>query len=553
MINFLKGGHLLNLFLVMIAVVILLSIVLSKISNRIGIPALLLYIILGIIFTHPSLLNIQFQDFQLVENIAIIALIFIMFYGGFNTRWQEAKNVAKPSIVLASLGVVLTALVTGLGVYWLLGLSWQESFLIGSVLSSTDAASVFSIIRSKKLSLRHHTASLLELESGSNDPASYLMTIVALQIMQSNIDGPKIVLDIIIQIGLACLLGWLIQVVALYIYQRVQWIAGSGSDTLFIFGLAVLTYALTSYLNGNGYLAVYIFGILLGNSPISNKTNLVFFFDGFTKLMQMMLFFSLGFLSNPDLIRANFLTGFIVFLIMTILARPLVVTGIMKLFKAPTQQIQLVAFAGLRGAASIAFAIMAHNQLTSLTLDIFHIVFVVVLFSILIQGALLAWLAIKLDMTDPLGDPLKSFTDYAEERPIEFVTFEIKDSENIWANKKIKDLNIQNDLLLVLIQREQDYLIPGGNTLIQVGDRIVCIAKSFDNANDFQLKEFTVTEDSEYLNVKVSELETANRLFVLIKRQDQYIIPDGQYSLILDDEVIYIENFTEKTLNIIEE
>lgn len=531
-----------NQWLLITAVIILISIILGKISYRIGIPSLLLYILLGISFTHPKLLNIAFQDFILVEKLATIALLFIMFYGGFNTRWQEAQKVAKPSISLASLGVVITALITCLVLKAFSQLTWAQTFLVGAVLSSTDAASVFSIIRSKKLSLRYRTSAMLELESGSNDPASYLLTVLAVQILKAEVQGLYILVDIFIQISLALVLGYLIYKATIYLYQRVQWRANSGSDTLFIFATAVLTYALTSQLSGNGYLAVYIFGILLGNSDINNKVNLVYFFDGFTRLMQVMVFFLLGLLSTPEAIVANFWKGCLVFLIISLIARPLAVLVIMKFFPSPKQQIHLVSFAGLRGAASIVFAIMAHNQLGANDFDIFHIVFVVVLFSILVQGSLLAPFAKKLDMTDPLGDPLKSFTDYAEEQPIEFISFDIDHDSNVWANKQVKNIDLQEDLLLTLIQRGDDYLVPHGNTLLQVGDKAICIAKTFDQAADFQLKEFRVDEDSAYLNQRVMDLENDCRLFVLIKRGNDYIIPGGGDQLQLNDNVVYLED-----------
>lgn len=531
-----------NLWLLVTALIILISIVLGKLSNQIGIPSLLLYILLGISFTHPKLLNIDFQDFILVEKLATVALLFIMFYGGFNTRWHEAQKVAKPSITLASLGVVLTALITCLVLKIFSPVSWAEAFLVGAVLSSTDAASVFSIIRSKKLSLRYRTSAMLELESGSNDPASYLLTILALQILQGQARGLDILIDMFRQIILALILGYLMYKIAIYLYQTVKWQANSGSDTLFIFAMVVLTYALTSQLLGNGYLAVYLFGILLGNSTIENKVNLVYFFDGFTRLMQVMVFFLLGLLSTPSAILDHFWQGFLVFLVISIFARPLAVLAIMKFFPSPNQQIKLVSFSGLRGAASIVFAIMAHNQMGTNNFDIFHIVFVVVLFSILLQGSLLAPLAKYWNMTDPLGDPLKTFTDYAEEQPIEFVSFDINHENNFWANKRVKDIDIQEDLLLTLIQRGEKYLVPDGNTLLQVDDKAICIAKSFDQAANFQLKEFTVDKDSTYLNQKVMDLENDHRLFVLIKRGQDYIIPGGSDSLQLNDRVIYLED-----------
>ncbi|WP_164470917.1 potassium/proton antiporter [Vaginisenegalia massiliensis] len=529
-----------NTIIFLSSLIILICIALSKFSQKIGLPALLLFILLGMGFTHPHLLNISFSNFSLVDHAASAALLFIMFYGGFNTRWQEARKVAIESILLASIGVVLTAFLTAFLIYYLLGWPFKYSFLIGSVLSSTDAASVFAIIRSKKLALKYNTSSLLELESGSNDPASFLLTSIAVQNLSHPIGTTQLFGQIILQIGLALLIGYGLFKMTHWFLNRVQ--LPQTMVTVLIFALAMMTYSLTNLSQGNGYLAVYLFGILLGNSSIHDKANLVHFFDGLTTVMQMGLFFALGLLSDAKLLNQVFVEGLLVFVILTILVRPLVVSLILIPFKAPLAKIALISSAGLRGAASIAFAIMAHTRMTQHSVDIFHLVFVVVLLSILFQGSLLAWNAQKLSMTDDLANPLKSFSDYAEERPIEFIGFLVNDNLHPWAGQKIADLNIQPDLLIVLVIREDHPMVPDGQTQLEIGDKAVCIAKTFTHSYDFTLNEVTIEADSPYLTSPLSRFNQTNKLLVLIKRGNKHIIPDGTTQLQIDDEVIYLNS-----------
>lgn len=526
----------LNLIITLAGAVILMCIVLNRISSRIGIPTLLFFISLGIFFTHPSFLAIPFSDFAVSEKICTVALIFIMFYGGFGTRWEEAKQVAAESIILASLGVILTAFTVAAFCHFILGMSFPISFLLGSVISSTDAASVFSIIRSKKLSLRFNTSSLLELESGSNDPFSYMLTITALTIMTTGTSATETALGFIIQIGVAVISGLTVAMLAILLTSKFDF--PKGWDTVFVFAVALLSYSVPSLLGGNGYLSAYIVGIILGNSAIANKKELVHFFDGVTELVQMLLFFLLGLLSDPYKVVANLPTAFAVFLFLTFIGRPLVVEVILRFFKTTWKQRVVVASAGLRGAASIVFAIMATNHEAETGRDIFSITFGIVLLSILLQGTLLPVIAKKLDMTDPTEDPLKSFTDYSEEKPIEFISFFI-DENHPWGGRKIKDIYISSDLLLVLILRQGMRIIPDGESEIQAGDRLVCIAKTFTQATGIELNETVIDENSHLVGKPLSEMEEES-LVLLIKRNEEYIIPTGSDVFEKNDEVVYI-------------
>ena len=279
-----------NEMLILTAVVIVICIILNKISNRLGIPMLLGFIVLGMVFGSDGILKIQFDNFAFADHICSTALIFIMFYGGFGTNWNEAKPIAVKAVGLSTLGVVLTAGFVGLFCHYVLKISFLESMLIGSLLASTDAASVFSILRSKRLNLKYNTASILEIESGSNDPAAYMLTVIVMTLIKGQASGGQIAYMLFSQIVYGIGIGVVIALVASQILKRFKFTT-SGFDTIFVVAVAVFSYALPTYVGGNGYLSAYIVGIILGNSKIRNKKTLVPFFDGINGLMQMLIFF----------------------------------------------------------------------------------------------------------------------------------------------------------------------------------------------------------------------------------------------------------------------
>ncbi|MDY4840488.1 MAG: cation:proton antiporter, partial [Lachnospiraceae bacterium] len=268
-------------FVLLAAAVILLCLVLNRLSDKLGVPMLLAFILLGMLFGTDGILKIPFDNYEVAEQVCSISLIFIMFYGGFGTNWKQAKQVVGKAVLLSTVGVVLTAVVTGVFCYFILHFAFWESMLIGAVVSSTDAASVFSILRSKHLSLKYNTASLLEIESGSNDPCSYMLTVIILTIMSGKASGGALLLMIFAQVIFGMLVGVVTAGLTYFVLKKVK-TTNDGFDTIFVFGMALLAYAFASMIGGNGYLSVYIAGIILGNKPLHNKKSMVHFFDGIT-------------------------------------------------------------------------------------------------------------------------------------------------------------------------------------------------------------------------------------------------------------------------------
>ena len=311
-----------------------------------------------------------------------------------------------------------------------------------------------------------------------------------------------------------------------------------GFNAAFVVAVALLSYALPSVLGGNGYLSAYLVGLLLGNSDIPDKKVLVHFFDGVTGLMQMLIFFLLGLLSFPSRLPAVAPVGLLVALFLTFVARPLAVAVLLTPFGAKVNQQLLISWSGLRGAASIVFAIMAIVSGVQTQNDIFHIVFFVVLFSILLQGTLLPFVSYKLNMVDIHGNVFRTFTDYSEEDDVDFIRLTIKDGHP-WAGQQIKNLVLPPDCLLVMIIRSGETLVPRGDTEICAGDVIVLSALSYRDERNIKLREVIVKEGDQWCDKELGQVRMPKgTLVVLIRRDGESIIPNGRTKVLQGDVVV---------------
>lgn len=518
--------------------IVLLGCTLFKgMSNRVGIPALLAFIFVGMLFGSDGLLKIPFDNYAFAEQLSTMALVFIMFYGGFGTNWKVAKPVAAVSIVLSSLGTILTALMVGMFCHWVLGMPLLEGLLCGALLSSTDAASVFSILRSRNLALKENTASLLEVESGSNDPFAYMLTVVLLTAMQGGISvgGVGVVLVQQLALGLACGFG-----IGFIVRKLINHYSTDSVETatIFVVAVALFAYGIPQAIGGNGFLSVYIVGILLGNSAIEMRPNLVTFFDGVTGIMQVMLFFLLGLLSFPSRMVDVWVSSLLIALFLTLVARPLAVHLLMLPFGGSEARRHLVSFSGLRGAASVVFAIMAVLAPVTMENDLFHIVFGVVLFSIAIQGSLLPFVAKRLKMIDEGGNVLKTFTDYVDETPINFIRFKVEKG-HVWCGKRVMDITLPPGSLLVHMIRHGYRMVPKGNTVLEDGDVLILCAIEEGATPDIHLVEKVIEEEDLAPNMTLADYPCrVNSLIILIQRGQDYIIPAGNTVLRVGDRLL---------------
>lgn len=521
--------------ILLVAVVICLCILAEKFSGKFGMPALLLFMGIGMIFGSDGILKIPFDDYGMAERLCTIALSFIMFYGGFNTKWKAAKIVAGKAVLLSTAGVVITAMITACLCTMFLGYSWKESFLVGAVLSSTDAASVFAILRRKKLNLRDGTASLLEMESGSNDPVSYMMTILGIGMLGAGESGsPMIIIGL--QLVLGILIGLIFAAAVILILTRTG-LVSDGLDTIFMIGMVMGCFGLSQLLGGNAFLSVYLMGIIVGNSRIRNKNILVSFFDGVTGLAQFFIFFLLGLLAFPHKFPDIILPALAITVFLTLIARPAAVFVLLRPFKCSVRQCMLVSWAGLRGAASIVFSISVIASRVELSYDLFHIVFMVSLFSVAIQGTLLPQAARKLDMIDENADVSKTFNDYQEESAITLMRMYIPKGHN-WENRMIKDVNMPTGSLALMIKRGKETLIPRGDTAILAEDNLILSVPSYEPGEQENLQEIPIEKGHSWCGKRIEELNLPDHVLIaLVMRGEENLIPDGQ-TVILEGDIV---------------
>ena len=542
-----------------VAIIIIICMFFDKISNKIGVPVLLAFLILGM---GTSLVNdlVTEENFYIVEGFSTVALNIIIFYGGFGTRWKGSANkVFVESALLASIGVIMTAGLTGLFCHYALHWKWTESFLLGSVLASTDAASVFSTLRSRKLGLKNNTAAVLEVESGSNDPCSYMLTVIMISIITGSNGGgltaSSIIWLIFSQIVFGVLGGFILAFLARVALDKIKRFS-AGFDSLFFLATALLAYGIPTLIGGNGYLSTYIVGIILGNTEFSGRKTQVHFFDGITNLMQVFLFFLLGLSADPKVVvddsstlQAIILPAILVWLFILIVARPASVFSILSWFKRKgysLKQNALISFVGLRGASSIVFAIMVKSSVL-LENRILGIVFCIVLISIAFQGSLIPWAAKKLDMIDEDEDVMKSFSDYSEDYDVQFGEFELTENSP-WVGKTIKDIGSPKSMLFAVVIRDDKILTPRGHTEFMEGDKIVVCTKALESNTLGGLEEQRIRHNSPYIGKDLSEVaEKENIKVILLRRDNDTIIPKDNIIVKAGDIIVsYNMNLEEK-------
>ncbi len=525
--------------LIIIAVILFTCVFLNNISERVGVPVLLMFILFGILVgtSAPEAIN----DYgELIGDICSISLVFVMFYGGFGTRWSSVRAVIGESALLASAGVVVTAASVALFCHYALGWQWAESLLMGSVISSTDAASVFSILRTKSLGLKRNTSPILEVESGSNDPCSYMLTAICLSLLGGEFSAGGILLMLLMQIAFGIIFGLVIAKIAQLILKG-RSLNNQGVKMLFIFAVALTSYALPTLFGGNGYLSTYIVGIILGNTEFSERRPLVSFFDGITSLMEILIFFLLGFMSVPERLAEAFIPALIIFFFLTLVARPFAVFSVLLPFrKYPLNQMSLISFVGLRGAASIVFAIMTLNNALNLSNDIFSIVFVIVLLSISLQGSLIPFASRRLKMVELSGGDDSTFSTLQETEEISFGRIRI-DAFSPWADCRISQLNIPQELLIVSIFRDGESIVPNGNTLLRRDDELIIGIRGYENSTNAIIKSRIIRPGSRWVGSTIREFAAEKSyLVIMIKRNGESIIPNGNTVICGNDQLEYI-------------
>lgn len=402
-------------FLLAAAILLLLSVVLSRVSDRLGVPALILFLGIGMLAGSDGPGGIYFDDARLAQGLGVVALVFILFSGGLDTQWPKVRQVLGPSIVLATVGVVITAALMGLFAVLVLGFPPLLGLLLGAIVSSTDAAAVFSVLRSRGVQLRERLRAVLEFESGSNDPMAVLLAIGLIQLILNQASGSALIWLFVKQVGLGLLLGYGLARGMVWVLNRLR-LHYRGLRFVLSFALVLFIYSLTAVLGGSGFLAVYVAGLVVGHRRVWDKEELVSFHDGLAWLMQVAMFLTLGLLVFPSQFPAVALEGFLAALFLMFVARPVSVWLSLLPFRMPPGEVLLVGWVGLRGAVPIVLATFPLLAGVEGASELFNLVFFTVLLSVTLQGPTLGGVARRLKVE---GEPKVGEASLAQPAPSE--------------------------------------------------------------------------------------------------------------------------------------
>lgn len=473
-----------NLFLLIASILLFFSLLIGKTGSRYGVPTLLLFLLIGIIAGHDGL-GLQFSSPRVTQYIGVVALSIILFSGGMETKFSEIKPIVKHGIALATLGVLITAFVTAFFIYWLTNnvlktvtFTFLQSLLLASILSSTDSASVFSILRSHGLSLKENIRPLLELESGSNDPMAFLLTILLIQMLKTpNISGWEVVFVFLKQLILGSLSGYFLGKLAIRFINKIN-LDNDALYSVMLLAVMFFLFGFTSFIGGNGYLAVYAGGLLMGNQRFVHKRSSMKFFNGLSWLFQIIMFLTLGLLVNPSELLPIAGVGILVGLFMIIVSRPMAVFLSLAPFKGLTLKARLfTSWVGLRGAVPIIFATYPWISELPHSKMMFNIVFFITILSLMIQGTTVPGMAYLLKLALPRikTKKLKEFdVEFSDEIKSAMSEITVK-PEMLQKGQRIMDISLPDRTLVVMVKRHQRYFIPRGNTQLEVGDSVLVI------------------------------------------------------------------------------
>ncbi|MDQ0216456.1 cell volume regulation protein A [Oikeobacillus pervagus] len=454
--------------ILLVSLLLITGVLTTKFSSRLGVPSLVLFILVGILAGSEGLGFIYFDNAHIAQFIGMIALIIILFDGGMHTNWAKVKPVIAPSFTLATVGVILTAALVGVAAKYVLDVSWTEAFLFGSIVGSTDAAAVFSVLRGKNIN--SNLEATLEAESGSNDPMAMLLTVVFLELITSNESNYFRMFGFFLwQMGIGLLIGFLLGKIASFAINKVN-LDSSGLYPVFALAFALLTYSFTDYIQASGLLAVYVAGIVIGNSEDLTYSHSIFRFnEGFAWMMQILMFVILGLLVFPShLFTWSIMSkGLILSFVLIMIARPVAVFACTIGMKFDLKEKILLSWAGLKGAVPIVlatFPLIAEVENSQL---FFNAIFFIVLISTLLQGSTISLVAKKLGLTSPAkSKPTHSLELISLGKAnAEIMEFELSEKNSI-AGKTLAGIDLPEGTLVNAIIRKDQLIAPNGETRI---------------------------------------------------------------------------------------
>ncbi|MDO9373208.1 MAG: potassium/proton antiporter [Bacteroidota bacterium] len=458
------------------SLLLLISIIAGKTTSKLGVPTLIFFLIVGILAGSEGIGGIHFENTRLAQLIGIVALNFILFSGGLDTNWKVIKPVLWRGMMLSTSGVFLTAFSVGIFVHLVLGFTLAEGFLLGAIVSATDAAAVFSILRNKGIGLKGYLRPVLELESGSNDPMAYFLTISLTSVVASGqVDLQHLVFDFFKEFLIGGALGYLMGKGSVWLINNIK-LETEGLYPVLTLALAMLTYSATHFVGGNGFLAIYISAVILGNSNFIHKRSLIQFYDGQAWLMQIILFLTLGLLVFPSKILPIVGAGLLISLFLIVVARPIGVFVSLMFFKSNFRSKLFISWVGLRGGVPIVFATYPLIAGIEKAETIFNLVFFISVTSVLLQGTTLAYVAKLLHLDLPVKAKRRTDFEIADNAKREKVQILI-DPGNPAVGRMIVQLGFPKAAQIMTIKRDQNYIIPVGSTQVRENDKLFILAE----------------------------------------------------------------------------
>lgn len=460
------------------SVLLLLSILVGKTTSKWGVPTLIFFLLVGILAGSEGIGGIPFDDLHGAQFVGIIALNFILFSGGLSTDFPTIRPILWRGMALSTVGVLLTTFSVGIFVHFLLGFTLPEGLLLGAIVSSTDAAAVFSILRGKGIGLKGNLRPLLELESGSNDPMAYFLTIsLTAVVKEGHLPVGELILLFCKGFIIGGLMGYATGKGSLWLMNRIH-LNNEGLYPVLLLALAMLSYSATEFLHGNGFLAIYVCAVILGTSNFIHKRSLIRFYDGVAWLMQIILFLTLGLLVYPSRVMAVAGPGLLISAFLIFIARPIGVFGSLLLFKTNRRSKLFLSWVGLRGAVPIVFA--TYPMIAGLEQSgmIFNLVFFIAISSVLVQGTTLPAVARRLHLIVPGRAKKRSGSDLEWIDPVMSVKEEIMlPPHAMVAGKRIVEINFPKTANILMIMRGRDYITPVGSTMLQGEDKLLVLAE----------------------------------------------------------------------------
>lgn len=463
------------------SLLLLISVFAGKTSHKFGVPTLLLFLGIGMLAGSEGIGGIHFNNPTLSQFIGVVSLNFILFSGGLDTNWKTVKPILREGIALSTIGVLLTALSLGTFVWLVTDLTIYEGMLLGSIVSSTDAAAVFSTLRSKSLALKANLRPTLELESGSNDPMAYVLTIAFLTLVVNQDQGLASIIPLFLQqMIFGAIAGFGFGRLSKIIINKIK-LDFEGLYPVLVIALMFITFSVTDFVGGNGFLAIYIAAVYLGSQDFINKKTVLKIFDGLAWLMQIVLFLTLGLLVFPTQIFPVIGVGLMISLFLILVARPIGVFISLMFFKMKLRRRFYISWVGLRGAVPIVFATYPLLAGIDKANMIFNIVFFISVTSVLIQGTTLSVVAKWLRVALPEKVKRLSATDLllTENPKAEMKEIPIN-PDDFAINKRIVEIGFPRNAIIAMIKRDDSYITPNGSTKIEASDTLIVLADRAD-------------------------------------------------------------------------